>query len=181
VLRLSDATLALNELAYFGESRQGSILSRRVALRDYLLQMAETALDLQAPESDEIGSRIRTIRTSISTVFFGNDIQKMSKDQLRDLDLACEIAHQLHFFDDHTYLDAKDLTEERLVETVQRIQENLVGKTQRDVPMKAIIQCGEAIPVPTSKPKRGESEALLPSIEENLRAIISRHPGRPLS
>jgi 1-acyl-sn-glycerol-3-phosphate acyltransferase len=181
VLRLSDATITLNELAYFGEPRQGSIASRRDALRDYLLQMAETKLGLQAPDSDEIGSRIRTIRTSISTMFFGDDAQKLSQDQLRDLDLACEIAHQLHFFDDHTYLDAADLTEERLVETVQRIQENLLGKIRRDVPMKAVVQCGDAILVPTDKPKRGESDALLATIEDSLRAIISRHPGRPVN
>ena len=179
-LRVSDSTTALYEIDYFGEARCGEMQERRDKLRDHLLQDAEQQLGINAVEGDDTGSRVRTIRSSIVSTYFDDEVQKHDREQLYDLDLACEIAHQLHCYNDYAYLSAAEVTQERLIETVQRHQENLVGKVVRGVPMKAVMQCGEAITVPTEKAPRRQTDPLLVSIQDSLAEMIAEHPGRAI-
>ncbi|QDT08588.1 1-acyl-sn-glycerol-3-phosphate acyltransferase [Planctomycetes bacterium K23_9] len=181
VLRLSDAQLALREITFLGSAQKGDIVTRRRELCEHLLSQAESELGVQVVDPDDIGSRNRTIRSSIASVYFSEPMDADRQALLRDLDFGCDVAHELDAYDDHTYLESTVTTEERLVETIQRIQESLMGKINRKLPLKAIIRCGEAIHVPAEKAPKGESDPILVTLADELRQMIHRHPGRRLS
>ena len=55
-----------------------------------------------------------------------------------------------------------------MVETIQRIQESILGTVDCGVPLHAVIQFGEALEVPAEKAPRGEADPLM---EQFKRAI----------
>ncbi|MGB7347152.1 MAG: 1-acyl-sn-glycerol-3-phosphate acyltransferase [Pirellulaceae bacterium] len=178
VLRLSEAQLTLNELAFLGSVRTGELTERRTVLCQHLLHEAEAQLGMQVVDSGDVGARIRTIRSSIASKYFGEATDDARRLQLKDLDFSCDVAQELDAYDDPAYLNSSDVTDERIIETIQRIQESLVGKINRKVPLKAVMQCGEAIAVPAQKAPKGQTDPILESLTQNLRKMIDQHPGR---
>lgn len=180
VMRLSNAQLTLNEIAHLGAPQTCDDDQRRKTLCEHLLCDAENQLAIQVGDPTDIRMRIRTIRSSIVAEFFGQPITQDRQRQLKDLDDACEIAHQLHAYHDQHYLNRNEVTSERIVETIQRIQESLMGKINRRVPLKAIIQCGEAIDVPAEKAPKNQSDPLLVAITDQTQRMIDQHPGHAI-
>ena len=73
-----------------------------------------------------------------------------------------------------SYLQQDEVTESRVVETVQRIQESLFGKADVSMPLRVVIECDEAIEVPPEKAPKGQSDPLLDQIRDRLQAMLDR-------
>lgn len=179
VMQLAEAQLALKETQYLGGSRAGELPARRDALIDELLSQAESGLGLEK-DPDGVRARVRQIRATASSRYFESAADTNSADELRRHGnelrrhvQAADLAQDLSSFPD-SYLCKEDLTDTRLIETIQRMQESINGKADHSIPLKAVIEFAPAIEVETGRPPRGERDPLMVELEQQLQTMIQR-------
>lgn len=172
LLRVSEAYLALKEIEHTGKASAGNLRPRRDALIESLLGKSESNLGLEREPDDGVRDRVRRIRTAASTQFFALDpTTRDAGPYLRDAE-AADLAQFLLSFPDE-YLLPGQVTDTRVVETIQRIQEAIHGKVRETMPMKVVIDVDEAIEVPAERGPRGETDPLLCQIDTRLRTMLA--------
>jgi len=172
LMRVSEAYLALKEIEHIGKASAGDLRPRRDALIEFLLQRCEQRYQLTPTNGDDIRERVRKIRAAIATAFFLPS-QNGPRDPTTyafDAETA-DLAQFLLSFPDE-YLTPGKITDTRIVETIQRIQEAIHGKAKETMPMKVIIEVDEAIPVPPTRAPRGETDPLLCQLDSRLRTML---------
>ncbi|MCG8651436.1 MAG: 1-acyl-sn-glycerol-3-phosphate acyltransferase [Pirellulales bacterium] len=171
-IRLAEALLALKEVQYFGQTRTGELPSRRDMLIGHLLDSTEQQLGLDSNETD-IRARVRTIRTEVVKQHFDNGAVAAQIDRLKNLVAAADLAQELLSYPD-CYLMADQVTDTRMVETIQRMQETLFGKADSSVELRVVIEIGEPMVVPTDKTPRGQTDPLMLQLHERLSKMLER-------
>ena len=173
LLRLVEGLLALKEVEYTGHSESGDLRVRRDRLIEFLLSRSENRCGLTTVDHNATRDRVRAIRSHCATRFFSADASEVEKQKLRDDVIAVDLAHDLLSYPD-SYLQQDEVTESRIVETVQRIQESLFGKANVSMPLHVVIECDEAIEVPPEKAPKFQSDPLLGQIRDRLQAMLDR-------
>lgn len=171
IRRIAEAMLAIHEVRYLGRASQQSFSERRDALVEHLVSEAESQFGL----SPELGlgplGRIRRVRSAIS----GEILESPTNDRRRELHHCIDamlIAQQLHSYPDR-YLLQSPTTDTQLLETLERMQEGLLGKTDFPGPLKAVIEFAQPIPVPAEKQPRGEHDPLLIQLRDSLTEMLN--------
>ncbi len=90
--------------------------------------------------------------------------------QLADLYLAQQLAHS-----PPDYVRSNP-SAERLLETVERFDEDLTDKVRLLGPLHATITVGEAIEVSPTRESRGSSDPLMDEIEKQLNSLLGITP-----
>ena len=183
VVRLKNVMLRwleLKELDFFGERRSGDTSERRLALIGELLSQLETQFGTDSSTANNF-SRIRAIRSEIVTRCF----QETAVDGSQFVNAVKQLGlcQELETYKD-SYLSTESMvTDTRLIETVQRLQEFEFGKAKQDLPLHAVIQFGQAIKVSAEKPPRGKRDPLLQSLHDNLNEMLGKlsHEARPVA
>ncbi|TWU35673.1 Acyltransferase [Novipirellula aureliae] len=185
-LRVVEALLALREVEYFGKSRTGPLPARRDELIEHLLSSTEQRMKLENAVSDanesNVRARVRVIRSEVHTRWFSRNPNDQEKRALRGDLAAADLAQELFSYPDN-YLQEETVTDMRLVETIQRMQETLFGKADSSIPLHAVIEVDESINVPAEKAPRGVEDPILTSIRESLTALLENLSGeaRPVA
>jgi len=177
-LRLLEAMLALKEIEYLGRSQCGDLACRRDKLISFLLQQAEQRLELD-PRQEDIQSRVRAVRSEVSARYFRDrkDLSSEKEDlleheRLRQDVAAADLAQELSSYPD-CYLDGDEVTDTRLVETIQRMQEKLWGKADVSIPLRVVIQFAEPIEVSPQKPPRGQADPMMNQLRGQLTEMLA--------
>jgi len=89
---------------------------------------------------------------------------------LEDADLA----QQLYHYPPHYVGDGS--SKARMIETVERFEEDLTGKVSVHGRVDAKVMVGDAIEVSTGREARGESDPLMGAIESQLRGMLGIAP-----
>ena len=63
-------------------------------------------------------------------------------------------------------------TSERMLETVERFEEDLTDVCRVHAPMAATVQVGEAIPVSPARDRRASEDPLMAAVEASLRSML---------
>ena len=85
---------------------------------------------------------------------------------LEDADLAQQL---YHYPPDYV---AGDAPAARILETVERFEEDLTGSVSVHGPVEATVTVGDAIEVSTARESRGEADPLMAAIEGQLRTML---------
>lgn len=178
-LRLAEAMLSLREIESFGRSQSGDLRERRDRLMKHLLMEAERQLDLKPDGDVSVRERVRKIRSEAATRHFhpeqasnhGMGVSATPLDVLENAVASADLAQFLLSFPDR-YLLPGQVTDTRIVETIQRIQEAMFGKASDTMPLHVVIEVGEPIPVPPEKPPRGETDPILVELASQLGSMI---------
>ncbi|MEO9590406.1 lysophospholipid acyltransferase family protein [Rhodopirellula bahusiensis] len=172
LLRVSQAYLALKEIEFTGHASTGELSPRRDALIEKLLLQAEERYSLVAKPTEDVRERVRKIRAAVSTTFFAAEEAVRDPATFRRDAERADLAQFLLSFPDE-YLTPGKITDTRIVETIQRIQEAIFGKAKESLPMSVVIDVGEAIPVPAGRPPRGEADPVLCQLREQLHTMVT--------
>jgi len=170
IAKLGEALLSLKEIEYFGASRAGLPAQRVGALIDHLLSPLETQW-LKAPRRDkDTMERIKALRTAIVPDLLDETIAEADKAarwrQLADLYLV----QQLHCYPG-SYLDTSEAPE-RLLETVERFEEDLTDVARPHPPMRAVVMIGEAIEVSPERPRGVPADPVTLAIRQQFEALM---------
>ncbi|HBJ34712.1 MAG TPA: 1-acyl-sn-glycerol-3-phosphate acyltransferase [Planctomycetaceae bacterium] len=170
IRRLAEAMMSIHEVRYLGKTDHQSLPQRRDKLVQHLLASAESQHELAAdPNLGPLG-RVRRLRSTLS-----NELLKCKDaNQLQNIYHAIdsvELSQQLYSYPDR-YLFQFPTTDTQILETVERLQEGLLGKPDHPGPLKAVIEFGEPIEVPCDRAPRGETDPLMLSIQSQLTTML---------
>ncbi|MDE0862610.1 MAG: 1-acyl-sn-glycerol-3-phosphate acyltransferase [Rubripirellula sp.] len=170
--RLIKGIFVLREVQYLGDVGSGTLTQRRDALIANILLRIESRLELESKD-DDIRNRVRVIRSVVSARFFQSDatIEPDEHIQLKQDVVAADLVQEM-VSTPESYLQADQVTDTRIVETIQGMQDALLGKASCSVPLRAVIQFGEAIRVPAEKAPRDRDDPLMVQLQDRLSVML---------
>lgn len=170
--RIILALLCLKEVEYFGEDQSGSIVERQQRLVNHLLSpLEETWLGKPCP-NDPLIPRIKSLRMKIVPELTTGELTHSEREsrwsQLSKIYLAQQIASY-----PAEYL-VSPTTDTRILETVERLEEDLTDKAGVHGPLEAIIEIDKAIEVPADRAPRGEEDPIMRELRERLQSMLDK-------
>jgi 1-acyl-sn-glycerol-3-phosphate acyltransferase len=170
IAKIGGALLALKEVEYFGAAQAGSIDERVQRLIDRLLVPLETEW-VKGRREKEIVARVKLLRIAIVPEMVNGGLSD-AEMQRRWRHLAdMYLAQQLSCYPPD-YL-AADPTPERLLETVERFEEDMTDAARIHAPMRAVVEIGEAIEVSPERARGADGDPLMSAIRDQLEAMLA--------
>ena len=168
--RVGKALLWLKEIDYFGEPQSGTVADRLGNLIDQILVPMEQEWIGTEPQNDKTPvARVKQLRTAILPDMIEGDLSEDEQtrrwDQLADMYLAQQLGH---YPPDYV---SDDPTPERMLETVEKFEEDLTDHCRIYRPMTAEVSVGEAIEVP-AKRSRGEEDPVMAQLESQMHELL---------
>lgn len=171
--RVGAGLLALKELEYVGRTQEGSIAERIDTLTDAILAPLEKEWT-GGNAGGHVVARVKRLRSAILPDLIKGDLDEAEKArrwrQLQDADLA----QQLYHYPPNYVADGEHPA--RMIETVERFEEDLTGKVSVHGPVEASITVGDAIEVNAGREGRGEGrgegDPLMAAIDSQLRSML---------
>ncbi len=176
IAKIGGALLALKELEYFGTAQTGTLPERLEKLIDRLLLPLETEW-AKGRREKEIVARVKALRNAI-VPDMANGALAEPELQRRWRHLAdIYLAQQLAFYPPD-YLSAHP-TPERLLETVERFEEDLTDTARIRAPIRAVVEVGEAIEVSPERTRGADGDPLMSAVREQLETMLAANARRP--
>jgi 1-acyl-sn-glycerol-3-phosphate acyltransferase len=175
IYKTGNALLTLKELEYLGHPHEGDVGPRLDNLIDAILVPLETEW-LTKKQDGSVPARVKRLRTAILPDMTGDQIAEAERQrrwtQLADLYLA----QQLSLFPPD-YVRTNP-TPERLLETVERFEEDLTDQVSIHGDLHCTITVGEAIEVSPSREGRGGDDPLMDQIKRQLEEMLGLETGK---
>ena len=170
IVKAGEALLTLKEIEYFGAPTPGDLPARLAALMDHLLVPLEIEW-LKGRRNDPVVTRVKNLRFAILPEMVSGEITEAERArrwrQLADIYLA----QQLSFYPPEYF--SPEPTPERLLETVERFEENLTDKDPVHHPIRAVVEVGEAIEVSPVRERGAETDPVMAQIRTQLETMLT--------
>ncbi len=170
IYKVGEALLCLKELEYLGRPQPGPIFERVEHLIDHVLVPMEQEW-LDGHREKTVVARVKKLRTAILPDMVQGQLTEQERErrwrQLADMYLVQQMSHY-----PPEYIKSNP-TPERLLETVERFEEDLTDVCRVHAPMSATVQIGEAIPVSPTRDRGAPEDPLMAAVEASLRSMLS--------
>lgn len=169
IIKTGHALLALKETEYFGSLQSGRVRERLPRLLEHVLGPLEREWNTGRGDQDTM-SRVKRLRTAIlpDMVRGGLTEAEVARRWRQFADLY--FAQQLYCYSAE-YLDGTP-TPERLLETVDRYEEDLTDKATAHPPLHAVISVGEAIEAAPTRDRGTENDPLADEVQRQLGILL---------
>lgn len=175
IIKAGQALLALKEIEYLGASQTGGAAERLPRLLDHLLEPLEQEWVGGRREPDTM-ARVKRLRSAILPDMIGGELTEAESArrwrQLADLYLA----QQLHCYSGDYLADAP--TPERLLETVERYEEDLTDVARPHPPLHVVISVGEAIEATATRDRSADSDPMANELRRQLEMMLEESKTR---
>ncbi len=162
------ALLALKELEYLGAVQSGSFNERLHRLIDRLLTPLEDQWAASRHDGDTM-ARVKRLRSAILPDMVSGELAEVDR-ALRWRHLAdVYLVQQLHCYPGD-YIETP--TPERLLETVERYDEDLTDIARAHPPIRAIITVGDAIEVSATRDRSQENDPITLQVRQQMEALL---------
>jgi hypothetical protein len=169
--RIGHALLSLKEIEFLGAPRSGNPFERTEHLVQQVLANLESAWQVK-DNSGNVIARVKRLRTAILADMVGKQLSAEQRaSRWRDL-AACYYAQQMSHYPRDYILREKNLPE-RVVETVERFEEDFTDQVRVHEPFHAVIQVGQAIPVGTHRERGGGADPVMAEVRRQLQSMIN--------
>jgi hypothetical protein len=170
IAKVGLALLSLKELEYFGQTYTDTLTLRMQRLIDRLLGPLEQEW-FGSVSDGPVVPRIKALRMKIMPDMVQGRLEGPERDrrwrQLADIYLAQQISCYPPDYLDHLSVD-------RLLETIERFEEDLTDRVRVHGHLKAVIEVGSAIPVHPARDRQAEVDPLMRDIERQLQGMLDR-------
>lgn len=169
--KIGQALLSLKEIEFLGAPRSGNIYERAEKLVEELLVRLEADWQIKDTSGNPT-VRVKRLRSAIlPDMMAGRVTPEERQRRWRDLAAAYYAQNISHYPRDYI-LREKNLPE-RVVETVERLQEDFTDATRLHEPFHAVIQVGEAIPVGTERVRDELGDPIMAEVRRQLQTMIN--------
>jgi 1-acyl-sn-glycerol-3-phosphate acyltransferase len=177
IYRLGEALLSLKEIEYLGRAQPGTLQERLSSLIDHLLGPLEKEWLNGQREPSPI-ERVKRLRSAIVPGLMAGSLAEEERARrwrhLADIYLAQQL-----FCYPENYIRERP-TPERLLETVERFEEDLTDVARVHRPLRVVIQVGPALDVSPKREKSGASgDPLMSKLAEQLQAMLQHLANEP--
>lgn len=166
--------LALKELQYLGRTQDGTISERIAQLIDALLKPMEAEWVNGNDEGHPV-ARVKRLRSAILPDMIKGDLDEAEKARRWRLLEDAALAQQLYHYPPN-YI-TPNAPPGRILETVERFEEDLTGKVTVHGAVEAKITVGDAIEVGTGREARGEADPVMSAIDAQVRTMLGISAG----
>jgi 1-acyl-sn-glycerol-3-phosphate acyltransferase len=179
IYKTGGALLALKEMEYLGHAKEGEVGPRVAGLIDAILGPLEDQWLKARKPGAAVFARIKALRTAILPDMVEGDIDEPERQrrwtQLADLYLVQQL---FHYPPDYA---RSNPTPQRLLETIERFEEDLTDNIRVHGPIHATVTIGEAIEAAPTREGRGAEggDPLMDQIERQLQAMLASDAGNP--
>jgi 1-acyl-sn-glycerol-3-phosphate acyltransferase len=173
--KVGSALLALKELEYLGQADNGEVGPRLGKLANTILGPLEDKW-LKERHEDSVPTRVKRLRTAILPDMTKGDLDE-TESQRRWKDLADLYLAQQLFHYPPNYVQSNP-SPERVLETLERLEEDLTDKISRHGDLHATITVGKPIEVSPDRP-RGVADPLMGQVHDQLVTMLGL--SKPLS
>lgn len=177
IVRVGNALLSLKELEYLGECQTGEIRDRIARLINRLLEPLEKEW-LNETRTDDAYARVKRLRTAILPDLVSGEISEEEKaKRWRQLE-KLYLVQQLSCYPPD-YMSSRP-TSDRVLETVERLEEDLTGRTRVHFPIEATVEVGEGIEVAPERDRGAVQDPLMQALEARLQEMLARSGQDPI-
>lgn len=178
IRKVGAALLDLKEIEHFGTPQPGDFPERLHRLIDNLLGPLEDRWCAGRHDGDAMG-RVKRLRAAILPDMVAGELTEPER-AARWRDLAdVYLVQQLHCYPGD-YIDHP--TPERILETVERYEEDLTDVARPHRPIRAIITVGDAIEVSAARDRSQETDPLTAEIRRRMEDLLeSTKAGRKIT
>lgn len=166
--KVGDALLSLKEMEYFQAKQAGTFRERLQRMLDHLLVPLENQWTAGRHDGD-VMARVKRLRSAILPDMVTGDLTDEERSarwrHLADVYLV----QQLHCYPGDYF---ENLTPERILETVERYEEDLTDLARPHYPIRAIITVGDAIEVNATRERSQESDPVTTEVRRQLEAML---------
>jgi 1-acyl-sn-glycerol-3-phosphate acyltransferase len=169
VLKLGEGLLTSKEIEYFGIGQTGEVRDRLPRLIDRVLGPLEARYQLAQPGTD-VMERVKKLRSLIVTELINGGL---SQDEVRRrwrYLTDCYFAQCLACYPIDYLAGAP--TAERILETVERYEEDLTDTTVVHRPLRCVGEVGDPIEVTPDRP-RGADDPVMTALGDSLRRQLA--------
>lgn len=170
IYRVGEALLWLKEIEYLGRPQEGEIHERLQRLIDQILTPLEQQWRNGKTESTTV-ARVKQLRMAILPDMIAEEVTEQEKEarwgQLADMYVAQQLGH----YPPH-YVRSNPTTE-RLLETVERFEEDLTDVCSVYRPMSVTVRVGDAITVSPKRQRGSGEDPLMAEVDRQLREMLS--------
>ena len=171
VEKIGQALLALKEVEYLGAPQSGSVFDRRDRLVDRVLGPLEEEW-CDGRNDGGVVARVKRLRSEILPDMVDQELPEEER-QRRWRQLAdCYLAQQMSLYP-NDYI-GPDEAVERLLETVERFEEDLTDQATVHGPMTVLVEVGEAIEVPSVRSRERGEDPVMQELQEQLSGMLER-------
>jgi hypothetical protein len=169
--RIGQALLSLKEIEFSGAACNGNIYERAEKLVEDILCKLEAKWQIKDSSGNPM-VRVKRLRTVILPDMMAGRVTEDERERRwRDL-AALYYAQNISHYPRDYILREKNLPE-RIVETVERLQEDFTDQTRVHQPFHAVIQVGEAIPVGTERVRDELGDPVMAEVRRQLQTMIN--------
>lgn len=168
IKKVGHALLALKELEYVEAAQTGTLPERLHRLVNHLLTPLEDQWCAGRHDGDAMG-RVKRLRSAI--------LPEMVSGELTEADRAARWRHladvylvqQLHCYPGD-YIEHP--TPERILETVERYEEDLKDVARPHFPLRAVIHVGDAIEVSATRDRSQEADPITAQVRAQMEELL---------
>ena len=169
IVKVGEALLTLKELEYEQKPQDGTLAARVARLIDRILAPLEQEWLKGARDGDLLG-RVKALRAAILPDMVAEKVDEAERrrrwQQLADIYLAQQLSN---YPPDYFKPVA---TAEKMLETVERFEEDLTDNVRVHRPIHAAIEVGEAIDVPPGRDRGTESDSIMAQVRRQLETML---------
>jgi hypothetical protein len=169
--RVGQALLSLKEIELDITSTNGNLYERAEKLVEDVLRRLEEKWGVKDTSGNPM-ARVKRIRTAIlPDMMAGKVTPEERTNRWRDLAALYHVHNISHYPRD--YILREKNYPERVVETVERLQEDFTDVMRVHEPFHAVIQVGEAIPVGTERVRDELGDPVMAEVRRQLQTMIN--------
>lgn len=169
VRRIANALLTLKELEHFGEAQDGTVGERQKRLIDHLLGPLEVEW-CGAVQRGNLIPRIKQLRTKMVPNLTTGEISTAQRDKIWRQLASIYLAQQIGSYPNEYFQQPTTVT--RVLETVERLEEDLTDRVRVHSPLHAVIQIDEAITIGTDKAPKDAEDPIMIQLRCRLQAML---------
>lgn len=163
------ALLALKEIEYLGAAQEGDLGQRLQRLVDHLLIPLEKQWTGGRGDGDTM-ARVKRLRTAILPDLVSGGLSEAERTARWRHFADLYLVQQLYCYSGD-YI-AGNPSQERILETVERYEEDLTDAARPHPPIHAVIVVGEAIEVSAARDRSAEVDPITTEVRARMEALL---------
>ncbi len=172
IVKIGDALLTLKEIEFHVNKDPGmSLRQRQSRLVNHLLHPLEQEW-LGGPATGGIATRIKNVRMKIFPEMSRAEVDEMERKRRWQQLEETYLAQQIDCYPEQYITSWPSV--DRILETVEKFEEDLSDECRVHGNQKVILEVGEAIEVSTERDRSAKTDPLMIEIQNSLEAIMSR-------
>lgn len=169
--KLGEAILAAKEVEYLGTVREGNPFDRVERLAMETLESLEDKWNIK-DRSGGIVSRVKNLRSVILPDMIEGKLSEAERAaRWRDLG-ACYYAQQMAHYPRKYVTEGPNLPE-RIIETVERLEEDFTDTAVNHGPLHAVIDVGQPVVVDGKRDRSANEDPVMADVAQQLQSMLN--------